>query len=153
MQLSGFTDLALRVLMRLAVLEDDSATTTRQLAGQLDVSPAHTAKVVTALSALGIVETRRGRHGGLRLAAGAETVSVGSLVRRLESGPGGDGRPREVVECEGAHPCPLRAGCRLRAALREAQEAFFAALDPLTIADVTVAPTRRLLLGLGPTRI
>jgi Rrf2 family nitric oxide-sensitive transcriptional repressor len=148
-QLTGFTDLALRVLMRLAVLEDGGATTTSELARQLNVSPAHTAKAVTALSGLGVVDTRRGRHGGLRLAAGAEAVSVGALVRRLEGGPE---QPREVVECEGAHPCPLRAGCRLRAALREAQEAFFAALDPLTVADVTVAPTRSLLLSLGPTR-
>jgi len=149
MQLTAFTDLALRIVMRLAVLEPGSAATTGELAVQLNVRATHASKVVTALSALGVVDTRRGRNGGLRLADGAESVSVGHLVRQLEGGPD---QGKEVVECEGAHPCPLRAGCRLRAALRDAQEAFFAALDPLTIADVTVSPTRSLLLGLGSAR-
>ena len=123
MQLTGFTDLALRILMRLAVLEKDGTATTSALAEQLNVSYTHATKVVTALSALGVVSARRGRNGGLRLA---------------------------VVECDGANPCPLRHGCRLRVALREAQEAFFAALDPLTIADVTARPTGPLLLSLSP---
>lgn len=142
MQLTGFTDLALRILMRLAVLENGTATT-GALAEQLNVSYAHATKVVTALGALGVVDVRRGRNGGLRLADDARTISIGTLVRELEG-------TREVVDCEGANPCPLRGGCRLRAALRDAQEAFLAALDPLTVADVAMAPTRSLLLSLGP---
>ena len=57
--------------------------------------------------------------------------------------------PDEVVQCEGSVPCPLRGGCRLRTALRDAQEAFFAALDPLTVADLTAPPTRTILLNLS----
>lgn len=141
MQLTGFTDLALRILMRLAVLDEAASETTSSLAGQLHVSYAHAAKVVTALQKLGVVETRRGRTGGLRLTAGGEGTSIGAIVRQLE-GPG------DVVECYGANPCPLRGGCRLRSALRQAQEAFFAALDPLSVADVTAPPTSSLLLSL-----
>lgn len=141
MQLTGFTDLALRLVMRLAVLDDGTATTS-QLADQLHVRYTHAAKVVTALHKLGVIEARRGRTGGLRLADGAGATSVGFIVRQLEGA-------REVVECEGAQPCPLRSACRLRAALRDAQEAFFAALDPLTIDDVAAGPTRPLLLTLG----
>jgi len=148
MQLTGFTDLALRIAMRLAVLDEDQRETTESLAARLRVKQTHAAKVVTALHRLGVVEARRGRNGGLRLGAGAREVSVGHIVRELEGGP--DGR-REVVACEGARPCPLRAGCRLRIALREAREAFFAALDPLTVAEISAAPTRSLLLSLAPT--
>ena len=141
MQLTKFTDLALRILMRLAVQDEESAqpATTRAVADQLAVKYTHAAKVVAALQKLGVVETRRGRAGGLRLSADSDTLSVGRLVRALES-------DREVVECEGSNPCPLRGGCRLRSALRDAQEAFFAALDPLTVADLTDHPTRTLLL-------
>jgi Rrf2 family nitric oxide-sensitive transcriptional repressor len=149
MQLTGFTDLALRIVMRLAVLDDRDLETTASLADQLRVKQTHAAKVVTTLNRLGVVDARRGRKGGLRLAEGAHAISIGSIVRELEGGP--DGR-KEVVECEGANPCPLRGGCRLRSALRDAQEAFFAVLDPLTIADVSAAPTRSLLLSLGPAR-
>lgn len=142
MQLSGFTDLALRIVMRLAVLED-SASTTRTVSDQLQVKYTHAAKAVAALQRLGVVETRRGRAGGLRLLDEARSRSVGRLVRSLEG-------PDELVQCEGDVPCPLRGGCRLRSALRDAQEAFFAALDPLTIGDLTEPPTRAILLTLGP---
>ena len=141
MQLTGFTDLALRIVMRLAVLEE-SASTTRTVSEQLEVKYTHAAKAVAALQRLGVVETRRGRSGGLSLRADALAMSVGHLVRSLE-GPG------EVVQCEGPAPCPLRGGCRLRTALRDAQEAFFTALDPLTIADLAAPPTRTILLTLG----
>ena len=141
MQLSGFTDLALRIVMRLAVL-DDEATTTRTVSEQLQVKYTHAAKAVAALQRLGVVETRRGRAGGLSLRDDARTHSVGRLVRVLEG-------PDEVVQCEGQVPCPLRGGCRLRSALRDAQEAFFAALDPLTIGDLAAPPTRAILLTLS----
>lgn len=141
MQLTKFTDLALRIVMRLAVKDGESAepATTRAVADQLAVKYTHAAKVVGALQKLGVVETRRGRAGGLRLSEDSRTLSVGRLVRALEGG-------REVVECEGSNPCPLRGGCRLRSALRDAQEAFFAALDPLTVADLTDQPTTILLM-------
>lgn len=142
MQLNGFTDLALRIIMRLAVLDASEPASTARLAEQLRVSPTHAAKVVATLSRLGVVETRRGRNGGLRLAADAGAISVGRLVRDLEGA-------KEVVECEGSNPCPLRGGCRLRSALARAQEAFYAALDPLTVDDVVAAPTGPLLLSLG----
>ena len=57
--------------------------------------------------------------------------------------------PGEVIECEGANPCPLRNACRLRGLLREAQESFFAVLDPWTIDDLAQAPTASVLLSLG----
>ena len=142
MQLTAFTDLGLRIVMRLAVLDAEETATTRALAEDLNVPATHAAKVVTQLGRLGVVDARRGRAGGLRLADGARGVSVGFVARSLE----GDG---EVVECEGANPCPLRGGCRLRGALARAREAFFAALDPVTIADVSAAPTRDLLLTIG----
>ena len=140
MQLTKFTDLALRIVMRLAVddVESSPTLTTRAVADQLAVKYTHATKVVAALQKLGVVETRRGRAGGLWLTSGGASLSVGRLVRELEGG-------HEVVECEGTSPCPLRGGCRLRSALRDAQEAFFVALDPLTVADLTAPPTRLLL--------
>ncbi|MFE1952840.1 MULTISPECIES: RrF2 family transcriptional regulator [Streptomyces] len=144
MRLTRFTDLALRVLMRLAV-EQEGLPTTREVAATMDVPYTHTAKVVAKLQHMGLVEARRGRGGGLALTPAGRTASVGALVRDLE-GPG------DVVDCEGSTPCPLRAACRLRGALREAQEAFFASLDPLTLAELVEAPTGPLLLSLSPTR-
>jgi Rrf2 family nitric oxide-sensitive transcriptional repressor len=141
-KLTKFTDLSLRAVMRLAVAAPDPALTTREVAIAMDVPYTHMAKAISRLQHLGVVEARRGRGGGLGLTAFGRRASVGWLVRALE---GED----EVVACEGDPPCPLRAACRLRGALRKAQEAFYAELDPVTVADLVASPTGPLLLGLA----
>ncbi|MEV7390911.1 MULTISPECIES: Rrf2 family transcriptional regulator [unclassified Streptomyces] len=145
MRLLRSTDLALRLLMRLAVA-DGASPATREVAADMDVPYTHAAKVVAELQHLGLVDARRGRGGGLTLTEKGRTASVGALVRRFE----GDG---DVVDCDGTAtsvtPCPLSSACRLRGALRRAQEAFFAALDPVTVADMVAEPTGPLLLGIS----
>ncbi|MFB6437082.1 RrF2 family transcriptional regulator [Streptomyces sp. NPDC056411] len=141
MRLTKFTDLALRAVMRLAVSDQGGSMTTREVAEVMDVPYAHMAKAVSRLQHLGVVEARRGRGGGLELTGLGREASVGWLVRELE----GEG---EVVACEGAPPCPLRAACRLRGALRDAQEAFYATLDPLTVRELVSSPTGPVLVGL-----
>ncbi|MEE1796958.1 Rrf2 family transcriptional regulator [Streptomyces sp. BE308] len=142
MRLTRFTDVALRVLMRLAVARDEDPPTTREVAATMRVPYTHTAKVVARLQHLGLVDARRGRGGGLTLTSAGHRASVGTLVRELE---GAD----EVVECEGDTPCPLRSGCRLRGALHRAQEAFYATLDPITVTELVSSPTGPLLIGIS----
>jgi Rrf2 family nitric oxide-sensitive transcriptional repressor len=91
---------------------------------------------------MGLLQARRGRGGGLTLTEQGRTASVGAVVRAFE----GDG---DVVDCEGPTPCPLNSACRLRAALRRAQAAFFASLDPVTVQDIVAEPTGVLLLGIS----
>ncbi|WP_431907143.1 RrF2 family transcriptional regulator [Nonomuraea jabiensis] len=143
MRLTAFTDISLRIVMRLAVAEPDDLLTTRVAAELLAVPYTHAAKAVARLSDLGVVEARRGRGGGLQLTAAGREATVGSLVRALEAA--GD-----VVGCEDDPPCPLRAACRLRSALRQAQEAFYASLDAITVASLVDAPTGPILLSLTP---
>ncbi|MEU1280892.1 Rrf2 family transcriptional regulator [Streptomyces sp. NPDC005805] len=141
MRLTKFTDLALRSVMRLAVCADGEVLTTREVAEAMDVRQTHAAKAVSRLQHLGVVEARRGRGGGLALTGFGRSASVGWLVRQLEG-------EEEVVACDDP-PCPLRGACRLRGALRAAQEAFYTALDPLTVADLVASPTGPVLVGLG----
>lgn len=146
MQLTQFTDLGLRIVMRLAAEPATGATpepSTRAIAQQLAVSYTHATKVVARLSELGILTTRRGRGGGLAITEQGRDTSLGWLTRALE----GDG---EVVTCEGDTPCPLRHDCRLRSTLRDAQNAFYDALDTMTVRDLTAtgSSTRNVLLTL-----
>ncbi|MFI9628286.1 RrF2 family transcriptional regulator [Streptomyces sp. NPDC052042] len=145
MRLTKFTDVALRVLMRLAVAESGDPPTTREVAATMQVPYTHAAKVVARLQHLGLIEARRGRGGGLSLTGTGRTASIGGIVRELE-GPG------DVVECEGATPCPLRSACRLRGALRQAEEAFYASLDPITIEELVASPTGPVLISLSSVR-
>ncbi|MEU9830165.1 Rrf2 family transcriptional regulator [Streptosporangium sp. NPDC048047] len=145
MRLTAFTDISLRIVMRLAVADGEEQPATRSVAEVLAVPYTHAAKAVARLSEMGLVDTRRGRGGGLRLTGAGHRASVGAIVRALE----GDG---DVVGCEDAVPCPLRAACRLRGALARAREAFYAALDPVTIDELVTEPTGPVLLGLLPPR-
>lgn len=146
MQLTRFTDIGLRVVMRLAVTgETDSTTmplTTRKLADELAVPYSHVAKVVGRLSEMGVLHARRGRSGGLGITDLGREAHIGWLAGTLE----GDG---EVVDCDGPAPCPLRGACRLRDALVKARTAFFTSLDEYTVADLIGSPTRGVLLRLA----
>ncbi|MGW4768283.1 RrF2 family transcriptional regulator [Nocardia sp. NPDC004278] len=139
MQLSRFTDIALRAIMRLAVSDEaDGRVTTRLIARQVDASEHHVAKAVSRLIELGLVQAQRGRTGGLFITEAGRAVSVGWLIRELED-------DREVVVCEGEHPCPLVGGCRLRRVLADAKEAFYRELDRYTLDELVTAPTSGLL--------
>ncbi|MEU6223351.1 Rrf2 family transcriptional regulator [Streptomyces sp. NPDC047042] len=141
MRLTRYTDLALRAVMRLAVVDGEELLTTRQIADSMNVPYTHMAKAIAQLQHLGVIEARRGRNGGLTLTDAGRRTRVGDLVRTLE----GD---REAVACEGDTPCPLSGACRLRRALRQAQEAFYSALNEVTVADLVTSPTGPLLLTL-----
>ena len=130
MQLTRFTDLGLRAMMLLATGQTrEQRVTTRTVAAAAGASENHVAKAVSRLAELGLVNSRRGRAGGLELTEAGRNASLGWLVRRLE----GD---REVVDCTGQSACPLIAGCRLRRVLADAKEAFYAELDRYTISDL-----------------
>lgn len=148
MQLTRFTDLGLRAMMLLAAGESrEQRVTTRAIAVSAGASENHIAKAISRLAELGLVHTRRGRVGGLELTDAGRVVSIGRLVRSLE----GD---REVIDCAGDSPCPLVPACRLRRALAEAKEAFYAELDRYTITDLTGGTTfpgvLQLTLGRAP---
>jgi Rrf2 family nitric oxide-sensitive transcriptional repressor len=129
MQLTRYADYSLRVLIHLAVTPKPLATI-QEIAGAYGISHAHLMKVVQHLSALGLVETVRGRSGGLRLARPPEDVNVGRLVRDTEEN-------LALVECfrDDGH-CAIESMCLLRRALHEALDAFLAVLDRYTLADL-----------------
>ncbi len=133
MRLTAFTDFGLRTLMRLAA-EPDRHLSTEALATELAISRNHLLKVVQALAETGFVRTLRGAHGGVALARPPEAIRMGAVARALE----GD---QPLVECfrgDGGCACTLLPSCRLRSALAQAQDAFYATLDRLTLADCAV---------------
>lgn len=140
MELTRFTDIGLRIVMRLAA--DDEAVTSREIARQLQVPYTHVAKVVARLSELGVVHTRRGRTGGLAVTELGREAHAGWLARQLE----GD---QPIIDCNHPTPCPLLSVCQLRGALAEARNAFFDDLDRHTIADLVTPDTSAVLLSLS----
>lgn len=135
MRLAEYTDYTLRVLMYCAS-HPGQTVTIGELAERHRVSKNHLMKVVNALARQGLVETVRGRGGGLRLARDPATIRVGDVVRASET----DFR---LVECfdPASNACSLAPGCRLRRVFRTALDAYFRELDAATLADL-VRPAR-----------
>lgn len=130
MQLTAYTDYALRVLMYLAV-HDDRLATIAELASIYNISKNHLMKIVHQLGQEGFIETVRGRGGGLRLGQSPTRVVIGQVVRKME--------PHfNVVECfdPATNRCPITRACQLSAVLAEARDAFLTVLDHYTLADL-----------------
>ncbi len=130
MRFTYYTDYALRVLMYLGARADELCKT-RDIAGSFEISEAHLVKVVHHLATLGVVETVRGRRGGITLARPPAKIGIGEVVRSTEA-------DRSIVECfdPETNTCPLWPGCVLKRALSEALDAFYTTLDQYTLADL-----------------
>ncbi|CAM5783279.1 RrF2 family transcriptional regulator [Rhizobacter fulvus] len=130
MRLSDYTDYTLRVLMYCAA-NPERLVTIAEIAERLQVSKNHLMKIVSELGRQGLVETTRGRGGGLRLLKAPAAIRVGDVVRGAET----DFR---LVECfdPASDTCTLTPSCKLRKVLRNALAAYFAELDAVTLADI-----------------
>jgi Rrf2 family nitric oxide-sensitive transcriptional repressor len=100
-------------------------------------------KIVNDLARQGVLETTRGRGGGLRLLKPAAKIRVGDVVRAAET----DFR---LVECfdPATDHCTLTPACRLKGVLGQALAACFAVLDGVTL-DAIAGPPRAATGGLG----
>ncbi len=134
MRLTTFSDYSLRVLMFLA-LNRDRLATIPEIAAAYGISENHLMKVVHQLARSGVIESLRGKGGGIRLAREPEAIRLGQVVRVSEgSGP--------IVEClsDDAAACCIAPACRLTAILVSAFEALYTTLDEYTVADLVRAP-------------
>jgi Rrf2 family nitric oxide-sensitive transcriptional repressor len=130
MRLSEYTDYTLRVLMYCAV-NPGRQVTIAELAEHHGVSRNHLMKIVNDLARRGALATTRGRGGGLRLLGRPEDIRIGDIVRATET----DFRLAECFDPR-TDTCTLTPHCRLRGAFHAALDAYFEALDRVTLADV-----------------
>ena len=127
MQLTKHTDYGLRVLFYLA-LESKSRVSTEEIAAVFDIPRNHLSKIVAKLAGNGILESARGKGGGIRLRRAPEDICVGDVVRLLEG-------ETSIVNCN--RPlCPVLPACRLRHVMLEAQRACFAVFDSYSLQDL-----------------
>lgn len=150
MRLSDYTDYTLRVLMYCAT-HTDRLVTIGELADHHAVSKNHLMKIVNDLARQGMLETTRGRGGGLRLLKDPATIRIGDVIRATET----DFR---LVECfdSKTNLCRLNPGCRLKQVFQSALQAYLKELDGVTLADVAgpvrgaVAPLQVVFQAPGP---
>jgi Rrf2 family nitric oxide-sensitive transcriptional repressor len=121
------TDYALRTLIYLAHVGGQASV--QDVAAAYGISKDHLFKVVQQLVRLGYVASRPGRTGGIRLAVDPATLNCGEVVAGFEGRNG-------LLPCvRDAGHCVLEPGCVIRSAMIDAEDAMYAVLGRLTIAD------------------
>ena len=129
MHLTQFSDYSLRLALYLAC-HPDRVVSVDEVSRAYAISRHHLVKVVQTLTDLGVVESQRGRGGGMRLAMRPSEINVGWLIRRTEP-------HLNLVECFDleTNTCPIAPVCGLKGALVRAQQAFLEVLDEYNLGD------------------
>lgn len=130
MRLTMYTDYSLRVLLYLGVKGKEELSTVQEISDAYSISRNHLTKVTHQLGKLGLIETIRGRGGGIRLKLAPKEINIGETVRKAEE----DFHIVECFNCE-MNRCIITPVCRLKGVLHEALAAYFKVLDSYTLAD------------------
>ena len=130
MKLTQYSDLGFRLVMYLAICKDKLATI-QEVSDRFAISKNHLVKISHELTKQGLIESVRGRNGGVRLALPPEKISLDMVLQATEDG-------FELVECfkSGANQCVISEACKLNSVLDEALEAFMGKLRRVTLADL-----------------
>lgn len=130
MRLTTYTDYALRTLMYLAV-HRERLVTIQDIATAHNVAKNHLTKVVHQLGQIGVVESLRGRNGGLKLGLEPAQINIGAVVRSTEP-------DFYMAECFDPlkNRCILSSECILKNTLYQATAAYLAVLDGVTLENL-----------------
>jgi Rrf2 family transcriptional regulator, nitric oxide-sensitive transcriptional repressor len=128
MQLTLFTDYALRTLVFLALQPEKELSTITDVAERFTISRNHVVKIVHQLGMKGYIETIRGKHGGIRLARPCAEINLSDLIADMEN-------ITCLMDCQ-REGCRLSPGCRFQAIMRKAMRAFMSVLAEFTLADL-----------------
>lgn len=131
MQLTKFTDYALRILLHIAQPREQLYTIA-ELAQYLQVSQNHLVKIVHFMAKQQWIITIRGKNGGLQLNQNVLYSPLGEIVRILQDDP-------PIINCA-EPPCILRGSCGLKPILDQALQQFYNSLNQYTLAHVLEQP-------------
>lgn len=130
MRLTMYTDFSLRVLLYLGIRGTEELSTVQEISDAYGISKNHLTKVTHELGKMGLIETVRGRGGGIRLNMAPKEINIGETIRKTED-------DFHLVECFNCatNKCVITPVCRLKGVLHEAMDAYFKVLDSYTLAD------------------
>ncbi|MCT8138465.1 Rrf2 family transcriptional regulator [Anaerobacillus sp. CMMVII] len=131
MHLTAFTDYSLRVLLYLGNQPENKLSSIKEIAAIYNLSTNHLSKIVFELGKLELIETNRGRNGGIKLKKPANEINIGWVIQQTEEN-------LELVECfnKTNNACILTAACRLKHVLNEALVAYLDVLSSYTLEDL-----------------
>ncbi len=141
MKVSTRGEYGVRAMVALARHYGDGPLSIAEIARQSSVPAAYLEQLIAPLRKSGLVESRRGAHGGYLLGRAPENVRIGDVYRVMEG-------PVAPMDCVSEDPadqtCPLIDGCETRPIWLKVRDSIVDALDSTTLADLLKASGRRL---------
>ncbi|MFK7050669.1 HTH-type transcriptional repressor NsrR [Flavobacterium columnare] len=130
MKLNHFTDFSMRVLIYLIHLNKEDSTSLDELASTFNLSRNHLIKVIQFLSYHNLVETKRGKGGGIRIAEKTLKTPLGNLIHLLEQ----DEDP--IIDCKAKLCIFPSSECQLKHLLQKGYDLFIETLNQHTLEDL-----------------
>ncbi len=130
MRLTKQTGYALRILIHCGQAQG-KLVKVPEIARAYQITEHNLFKIIPLLVHCGVIETVRGRGGGIRLAKAAEDIRLGEVVNATEE-------TRIEADCLGGDigACPIRPIAPINRILDEAIGAFIEVLEQYTLADL-----------------
>jgi Rrf2 family nitric oxide-sensitive transcriptional repressor len=136
MQLTKHTDFSFRMLIYLAMMQQDQ-TTIQKITERFDISKSHAMKIVNKLVHAGWIKSVRGKNGGIALACDPHEISLKAVIELMEN-------TLEPVNCD-VPPCLISGACQLKGILGEAQQQYLNYLAPLSLANLINTETQNII--------
>jgi len=130
MKLGEGTDYALAALIYLAS-DGHKTKSLREIAQANSIPEEFLRKIFQILKRHGIIQSFKGKRGGVRLARSADKISVGEVVRIMESKNG-------LVRCRRGEFCPRHPQCKASSFWDEIEEKLWELLNKKSLKDLLV---------------
>lgn len=133
MKVSSRGEYGVRAMVALAKNYGQGPMSIASVAKSSSVPPAYLEQLIGPLRRAGLVESKRGAHGGYQLSRPPELMRVGEIYRVME----GPVAPMECVsEDVTEQTCPLIDGCETRPVWLKMRDAMVQTIDSITLADL-----------------
>ena len=133
MKVSTRGEYGVRAMVALAHHYGDRPVALTTIAKDSHVPAPYLEQLIAPLRRAGLVESKRGAHGGYQLARAPEAIWIGEIYRTME----GPVAPMDCVsEDESEQTCPLIPNCETRPVWLRVRDSVAGALDSMTLADL-----------------
>ena len=133
MKISSRGEYGVRAMVALARSYGDGPVSLASVAKDSSVPSAYLEQLIAPLRKAGLVESKRGAHGGYQLSRPPAAIRVGEVYRVMEG-------PVAPMDCVSEDPadqtCPLIEGCETRPVWLKVRDSIAEALDSTTLADL-----------------
>lgn len=140
MKLTTRGEYALRALQVLATHYGGEVVAVEAVAREQNLPKRYLEQILGDLRTAGLVESRRGKAGGYRLARPPAEIPLATVIRQVDGAlaPVGCVSTRFYEKCS----CPDESRCAVRAVMKEARDAVAAVMERMTLADLAAEAAR-----------